>query len=402
MPMARVKRPVFLFFTCQDHPFLDVEQLLRGVVEPASLQRVYGLSAAVGGAVPLTEDELRLIVSLPSDEWVESDDDRVRELADRGLVLRDGEDEVDAERRRRDELLGETGWNQYAALFHFLTRWQGIDLRASAPGGEAVGELPPVRREDLEHFLAERGSPPPAFHPRPPSGEVTELPLVERDGGIFDLLPRRKTTRSFDGERPLPLDELSVVLRSVFGVHGSATALPGVVTLKRTSPSGGGLHPVEAYLLVANVDGLRPGLYRYLTKEHGLELLEALASRGDAYRLATSFMCGQTYFGSAHVLVVLAARFERNHWKYSAHDKAYPAILMDAAHLSQTLYLVAAELGLGAFVTAAVNAVDVDERLGLDGYREGSLAICGLGTPAAEASPFDPTFEPYDPTSARA
>ena len=32
----------------------------------------------------------------------------------------------------------------------------------------------------------------------------------------------------------------------------------------------------------------------------------------------------QTYFGSAHVLAVMAARFERNHWKYNAHDKAYP------------------------------------------------------------------------------
>jgi putative peptide maturation dehydrogenase len=396
--MPRLRRPVFLFFTCQDHPFLDVNELLRGVVAPSSLRRVYGLSAAVGGAVPVTAEELTLILTLPSDDWIESDDPRLQGLADRGLVLRDGEDPVDGERRRRDEVLAETGWNPYAALFHFLTRWQGFDLRAWAPGREPLEELPPVRREDLEQFVAERGPPPPAFHPREPSGDVTELPLVERDGGIFELLPRRKTTRSFDTEQTLALDDLSLVLRSVFGVHGSATALPGVVTLKRTSPSGGGLHPVEAYLLVANVDGLEPGLYRYLTETHALELIEDLESAAEARSLGTSFMSGQTYFGSAHVLVVLAARFERNHWKYNAHDKAYPAILMDAAHLSQTLYLVAAELGLGAFVTAAVNTADVDDRLGLDGYREGSLAICGFGPPAAERSPFDPTFEPYAPS----
>jgi len=396
--MARVRRPVFLFFTCQDHPFLDVEQLLRGVVEPAALRRVYGLSAAVGGAVPLTEDELQLILSLPSDDWVESADPRTETLADRGLILRNGDDPVDGERRRRDELLAETGWNPYAALFHFLTRWQGVDLRAWAPGDEPPDELPPVRREDLEQFVAERGPPPPAFHPREPSGRVTELPLVDGVGAIFELLPKRKTTRAFDEGRALFTEELSILLRSVFGVHGSATALPGVVTLKRTSPSGGGLHPVEAYLLVAGVDGLAPGLYRYLAEQHALELLEALESSRDARRLGTSFMSGQTYFGSAHVLVVMAARFERNHWKYNAHDKAYPAILMDAAHLSQTLYLVAAEMGLGAFVTAAVNTADVDERLGLDGYREGSLVICGFGPPAAEPSPFDPTFEPYTPS----
>src|SRR5215211_2074985 len=177
--MARLKRPVFLFFTCQDHPFLDVEQLLRGVVEAASLRRVYGLSAAVGGAVPLSEDELQLVLSLPSDDWVDSDDARLEALADRGLVLRKGGDPVDTERRRRDEALAETGWNAYAALFHFLTRWQGVDLRAWAPGDEPVDELPPVRREDLERFVAERGAPPPAFHPREPVGPVTELPLVD-------------------------------------------------------------------------------------------------------------------------------------------------------------------------------------------------------------------------------
>jgi putative peptide maturation dehydrogenase len=394
--MARLRRPAFLFFTCQDQPFLDVGKLLRGVVEPGSLRRVYALCAAHGTPVAVTQDELRLILSLPSSEWVEADSDALAALADRGLVLRDGDDPGDVERRRRDELLAETGWNTYAALFHFLTRWSGVDLRAYAPGRRPVSELPPLRREDLEHFVAEHGVPPPAFHELE-TGEVTELPLVERDDGVFGLLPRRRTTRSFDRGRMLGLDELSLVLRSVFGVHGSAEAIEGVVTLKRTSPSGGGLHPVEAYPLVASVNGLRPGLYHYRPRDHALGLVEELSSTGEAHELGTRFMSGQSYFGTAHVLFVLTARFERNHWKYRAHDKAYPAMLMDAAHLSQTLYLVAAELGLGAFVTAAVNGADVEARLGLDGYHEGALAILGLGIPADTPSPFDPSFEPYVP-----
>jgi nitroreductase len=69
---------------------------------------------------------------------------------------------------------------------------------------------------------------------------------------------------------------------------------------------------------------------------------------------------------------------------------------MDAAHLSQTFHLVCAELGLGVFVTAAVNGADAEERLGLDGFRDGVLALCGCGPPAA-ASPFDPEFLPYVP-----
>jgi putative peptide maturation dehydrogenase len=367
-------------------------------VKPSTLRRVYALSAAHGDPVAVTDEELALILSLPSDSWVDSHHDLLTELADRGLVLRDGDQPDDVEHRRRDELLAETGWNAYAALFHFLTRWSGIDLRAHGSNGTSLSELPPVRREELERFVAERGPPPPPFRAAREGDAVTELPLLDRDDGLFGLLPRRRTTRSFDRERPLSTEELSLVLRAVFGVHGSAEPVEGVVTLKRTSPSGGGLHPVEAYPLIARVDGVEPGLYHYRTSDHALQRIDELESADAAHELATTFMCGQTYFGTAHVVVVLAARFERNHWKYSGHDKAYPAILMDAAHLSQTLYLVAAELGLGAFVTAAVNTADVDERLGLDGYREGSLAICGFGPPAAEPSPFDPAFEPYTPS----
>ena len=68
---------------------------------------------------------------------------------------------------------------------------------------------------------------------------------------------------------------------------------------------------------------------------------------------------------------------------------------MDAAHLSQTLYLVATELGLGASVTAAVEQRRHRGQLGLDGYRNGVLAACGFGRAAAVASPFDPEFRPF-------
>jgi nitroreductase len=91
----------------------------------------------------------------------------------------------------------------------------------------------------------------------------------------------------------------------------------------------------------------------------------------------------------------MTARFFRNHWKYRKNPKTYGVILMDAAHLSQSLYLVAADLGLGAFVTAAINSVNIESRLGLDGCRESPIAICGAGIPADDR--FDPEFHPYTP-----
>ena len=91
-------------------------------------------------------------------------------------------------------------------------------------------------------------------------------------------------------------------------------------------------------------------------------------------------------------LAVLTARFARNHWKYRSHRKAYAGILMDAAHLSQTLQLVSTELGLGAFVTLAINARDIDDRLGLDGVAEGAVAMVGCGPRAPGRSPLELDF----------
>src|SRR5712691_8992762 len=93
----------------------------------------------------------------------------------------------------------------------------------------------------------------------------------------------------------------------------------------------------------------------------------------------------------------MTARFDRSFWKYRWHDRAYRVLLLDAGHLSQTFYLVCTELGLGPFVTAAVNDANVEERLGLDPYREGVLALCGCGRPAASRSEWEPDFLPYVP-----
>jgi len=78
-------------------------------------------------------------------------------------------------------------------------------------------------------------------------------------------------------------------------------------------------------------------------------------------------------------MVVMAARFDRLFWKYRRHTKAWRVVHLDVGHLSQTMYLSAADLGLGAFVTAAINDHAIEHALGLQTLKEGAIAIVGFG-----------------------
>jgi putative peptide maturation dehydrogenase len=386
--VPRFRRTLYAFFAWQDGAFLDVEELLRGAVSLAPVRQLLGISALLGEPVDVTAADLELLGSIPGERWVEADevdgasDERLVALATQGLLLSDEDGPPFDEFRRRDEQLASGQWNVYAALYHGLTRWRDVEVRR--PFG---AEGP----EELAEFVVEHGPPPPAFHVAAKGGLIRELPAPADGRPLFDVLERRRTTRAFDREAPVAEDELSTVLHHVFGCHGHVPVLDEIVALKRTSPSGGGLHPVEAYPLVLRVVGLEPGLYHYRAENHALQLLERMKT-DEAERVADEFTCGQSYFASAAALFVLTARFYRSFWKYRKHQKAYSAVLMDVGHLSQTLYLVCAELGLGAFVTAAVNGANIEDRLGLEPFVEGAIAITGCGRPSPTGSPLEPSF----------
>jgi hypothetical protein len=67
-------------------------------------------------------------------------------------------------------------------------------------------------------------------------------------------------------------------------------------------------------------------------------------------------------------------------------------VQLDAGHLSQTLYLSATDLDLGAFVTAAINDACAERLFGLDGLDIGPIAVSGFGARAAQVGvrEFDP------------
>jgi putative peptide maturation dehydrogenase len=392
--MGDVRRTAYAFFTLEDDYVIDAVSLLHGVVPaPAPTGQIIALAVLTGERHRIAPDDWEILMSIPSDRWVDEDQfDRrvVRRLLDMALLVSDTREGPLNKLRERDRALTANAWHPYGALYHFATQWSGVTI-----GEGSDGELAAQTAAAVREIVAEYGPAPDALS-HVGSTTTISLPAHERLEPFYRTLSQRQTTRNFDLERPMSLDDLDTVLRYVFGCHGYAGRAEGIACIKRTSASAGGLHPIIALPIVSDVDGVAPGVYHYNADDHSLALLEG-STREEARELAGEFMCGQRYFGQAHVSFVLVARFNRNHWKYRRHPRAYAGILMDAAHLSQTLYLVAAELGLGAYFTLGINGRDIEAHLGFDGVERGVIAVCGCGPRSAHGSPLEPEFANWQP-----
>ena len=372
----RLRRCKTLWLEPREVAGFELERLLAGGTGVHVRMQWFARAPHLEDAVPLDENEVLLLGRVAGDTWQEAGPlaeahggARISRLLEAGLLVGDAPDTTpDGAKEARYRAMH---WNGLAATWHAASRWHGVDAAASVREAGV----------DTSAGLRERhGAPPPALAARGDGADARiALPRAGRDA--FDaLLDARTTCRNFDPSRALRLADLAQVLERSVGVRGRVQAADDFEVLKKTSPSGGALHPTEAYLLVRAVDGLAPGIYHYRAGDHALQ---PLPFDGDGLdRLAWLAVGGQPWFANAHALVILAPRFGRNFWKYRNHPKAYRVAILDVGHLSQTLQLAATALGLGTFVTAAINEVDIERALGLDGIAEGPLAVCGVGVRA--------------------
>lgn len=366
----KVKRPTLLLIQREDPPALSMQHLLSADNTASSWR---ALAPHLGIEVSLQLGDLAVFDALAVDEWVSREDlsrrfgaERIDYLIDNGLLIGNhaGHDDL----LRRDRLLKETGWWAPAAVAHSFGRWHGVDVDADQKraGKRTLGSL-----------MTNNGPPPPETLELRARDDWQELPPA-RKTDLDVLLARRTTCRNFDPDHRLPLADLASLMHRVFGAQATQELAPGAIALKKNSPSGGGLHPIEAYLLVQRVDGLEPGLYHYHSTGHALQVLRSMGT-ADIAPLAKELVAGQPWFANAPVLVLMAARFKRNFWKYRNHAKAWRVIQLDAGHLSQNFYITATELGYGAFVTGAINDECAERLFDLDGITMGAIAVCGLG-----------------------
>jgi SagB-type dehydrogenase family enzyme len=190
--------------------------------------------------------------------------------------------------------------------------------------------------------------------------------------GKIDLrqaIEARRSVRRY-ARTPLSLVELAFLLWSTQGVKEIADRQ---VTL-RTVPSAGARHAFETYLLVNNVVGLTPGLYRYLALEHRLLEIELVPAMAD---LVTEACWRQQFVKTSAVTFIWTADVYRMAWRYG--ERGYRYLHLDAGHVCQNLYLAAEAVGCGVCAIAAFNDEAMNELLELDGERQFVIYLATVG-----------------------
>jgi SagB-type dehydrogenase family enzyme len=260
-------------------------------------------------------------------------------------------------------------WGRLAALFHNETR----NLR------DRPFITTDADRERLRDRL-DHEPPPPVSHELVTTDRV---PLAETEAvtwartGFLDVLSHRRSTRRFSGE-PVPFEAISALLRQAGGI----TELDEPTqTAFKTSPSGGGRHPTELYLHAHAVSGLRSGLYHVNTRRDELELVGPPQSQ----ETLVGLLGNQGWVAESGCLVFFTSVLARSTWKYST-PRTYRMLHLDVGHLSQTVYLLAAALGLGATFTAAIRDEELEDLLGIDAADELVMGCSVIGMPPRATS----------------
>jgi SagB-type dehydrogenase family enzyme len=201
------------------------------------------------------------------------------------------------------------------------------------------------------------------------------------ESALRTVLIKRESHRYFSG-RPLALASLSDLLANGGGIsRQQELAATGLVYLMRTTPSAGGLFPLEFYLVTQGVEGLADGLHHYDLRAHALETLRSDVS----ISALKPFLLVYPFVERANVIIFLAAVFHRTLKKYG--PRGYRYVLLEAGHVAQNICLSATQQGLGSLCVGGYEDAALNHWLGLDGRCDAvvySVAVGQMDEPDGE------------------
>lgn len=210
------------------------------------------------------------------------------------------------------------------------------------------------------------------------SARIELPPSVPLRMELGEAIGRRRSVRTYSGE-PIPLAYLATIARAACGVTGVAHAGGDVTIRLRSTPSAGGLYPIELHVAALRTADLPRATYYYDARRDCLwetgrdgkvgALLEAVAAPEEI--VTTS---------SASALLLLVARPWRSMRKYGPRGMRH--VLHEAGAIAEHVNLAAVALGVGSVDCASFYDDEVHEALGVDGVYQALVHTIVLGMPA--------------------
>ena len=189
------------------------------------------------------------------------------------------------------------------------------------------------------------------------------LPPYTTDGimSVEAALASRRSRRNFQ-DKPISASQLSQLLWAAYGI--TLPDSPHFNVGLRTTPSAGALYPLEIYVIIGNMEGIEPGVFRYIPEEHWL----IRVIDGDVREELSAAALGQRSVLDAPVSIFYSAVFSRMTRQYGERGILYAYI--ELGHSAQNVYLQAEALGLGTVAVGAFRDARVRQILNLPDNEE--------------------------------
>ncbi len=185
---------------------------------------------------------------------------------------------------------------------------------------------------------------------------------------LLSLINSRASRRKFLDEC-ISLEELSYLLWCTQGVKRRLK-----LGAFRTVPSAGARCPFETFLYIRKVEGLEPGIYRYISLQHKLLFIKSVVNAEDIF---THLAYEQPFAGNCSVLFIWIAVPYRTEWRYTTLSHKFIAI--DLGIVCENLYLACEALGLGTVAIGYYEQNKLDKLLEIDSDDVFSILIQPVG-----------------------
>jgi len=229
-------------------------------------------------------------------------------------------------------------------------------------------------------------------YPPPPFKEYLRFPRIALPGPCIPEEPlstvfaKRESKRIMSEHAVIGNADIATILHGGAGINAERARDParkpasetiGQFTVTAPSaprfhPSGGSFYPLEYYLAAFRVESLDVGVYHYAPRDHSLEKIP--------FALPRVFIDAcKEYVPVTHPAAVLlmTSMWGRNYLKYG--EFAYRLSLLEAGHSGQDMLLLAAGLGVKAYVAAAFDDAMLAETLDIAKDDEDPLYLVFLG-----------------------